>query len=318
MMEIEMPKISVEENEDKSYAKIVVEPLEKGFGITIGNCLRRTLLSALPGAAIQGIKFAPSLDVKHEFSTIKGVKEDVTEIILNLKSIAIKTATTNVDFKKILKICKEGPAVIKAGDIEPDAEIEILNPDQYICTLDNGGYFEVDLTIGRGRGYKGAENNKTGEIGYIAIDSIYTPVTKVSSNVENARVGQNIDRDRLIFEVWTNGAFSGKEIVSLAAKIIQEHISIFVNLSEVVTGLGILVAPPTDPLPKILEMSIEEMDLSVRSYNCLKRAGIHTIEDLTKKTEENMLKVRNLGKKSLDEVILKLNSYGLKLKEQEE
>ncbi|MBR5439150.1 MAG: DNA-directed RNA polymerase subunit alpha [Clostridia bacterium] len=318
MMEIEMPKISVEENEDKSYAKIVVEPLEKGFGITIGNCLRRTLLSALPGAAIQGVKFAPSLDVKHEFSTIKGVKEDVTEIILNLKSIAIKTATTNVDFKKILKICKEGPAVIKAGDIEPDAEIEILNPDQYICTLDNGGYFEVDLTIGRGRGYKGAENNKTGEIGYIAIDSIYTPVTKVSYNVENARVGQNIDRDRLIFEVWTNGAFSGKEIVSLAAKIIQEHISIFVNLSEVVTGLGILVAPPTDPLPKILEMSIEEMDLSVRSYNCLKRAGIHTIEDLTKKTEENMLKVRNLGKKSLDEVILKLNSYGLKLKEQEE
>ena len=318
MMEIEMPKISVEENEDRSYAKIVVEPLEKGFGITIGNCLRRTLLSALPGAAIQGIKFAPSLDVKHEFSTIKGVKEDVTEIILNLKSIAIKTATTNVDFKKILKICKEGPAVIKAGDIELDAEVEILNPDQYICTVDNDGYFEVDLTIGRGRGYKGAENNKTGEIGYIAIDSIYTPVTKVSYNVENARVGQNIDRDRLIFEVWTNGAFTGKEIVSLAAKIIQEHISIFVNLSEVVTGLGILVAPPTDPLPKILEMSIEEMDLSVRSYNCLKRAGIHTIEDLTKKTEENMLKVRNLGKKSLDEVILKLNSYGLKLKEQEE
>ena len=318
MMEIEMPKISVEENEDRSYAKIVVEPLEKGFGITIGNCLRRTLLSALPGAAIQGIKFAPSLDVKHEFSTIKGVKEDVTEIILNLKSIAIKTATTNVDFKKILKICKEGPAVIKAGDIELDAEVEILNPDQYICTVDNDGYFEVDLTIGRGRGYKGAENNKTGEIGYIAIDSIYTPVTKVSYNVENARVGQNIDRDRIIFEVWTNGAFTGKEIVSLAAKIIQEHISIFVNLSEVVTGLGILVAPPTDPLPKILEMSIEEMDLSVRSYNCLKRAGIHTIEDLTKKTEENMLKVRNLGKKSLDEVILKLNSYGLKLKEQEE
>ena len=318
MMEIEMPKISVEENEDRSYAKIVVEPLEKGFGITIGNCLRRTLLSALPGAAIQGIKFAPSLDVKHEFSTIKGVKEDVTEIILNLKSIAIKTATTNVDFKKILKICKEGPAVIKAGDIELDAEVEILNPDQYICTVDNDGYFEVDLTIGRGRGYKGAENNKTGEIGYIAIDSIYTPVTKVSYNVENARVGQNIDRDRLIFEVWTNGAFTGKEIVSLAAKIIQEHISIFVNLSEVVTGLGILVAPPTDPLPKILEMSIEEMDLSVRSYNCLKRAGIHTIEDLTKKTEENMLKVRNLGNKSLDEVILKLNSYGLKLKEQEE
>ncbi len=318
MMEIEMPKISVEENEDKSYAKIVVEPLEKGFGITIGNCLRRTLMSALPGAAIQGIKFAPSLDVKHEFSTIKGVKEDVTEIILNLKSIAIKTTTTDVDFKKILKISKEGPAVVKACDIESDAEIEVLNPDQYVCTIDNGGIFDVDLTIGRGRGYKGAEYNKTGEIGYIAIDSIYTPVTKVSYNVENARVGQNIDRDRLILEVWTNGAFTGKEIISLAAKIIQEHVSIFVNLSEAMTGLGILVAPPTDPLPKILNMSIEEMDLSVRSYNCLKRAGIHTIEDLTQKTEDEMLKVRNLGKKSLDEVILKLNSYGLKLKEQEE
>ena len=318
MMEIEMPKISVEESEDKSYVKIVVEPLEKGFGITIGNCLRRTLLSALPGAAIQGIKFAPSLDVKHEFSTIKGVKEDVTDIILNLKSIALKTATTDQNFKKVLKISKEGPAVITAGDIEADAEVEVLNPEQYICTVDEGGLFEVELTVGRGRGYKGAEYNKTGEIGFIAIDSIYTPVTKVSYNVENARVGQNLDRDRLILEVWTNGAFSGKEIVSLAAKIIQEHIGIFVNLSETMNGLGILVAPPTDPLPKILEMSIEEMDLSVRSYNCLKRAGIHTIEDLTKKTEDNMLKVRNLGKKSLDEVILKLNSYGLKLKEQED
>ena len=313
-----MPKISVEESEDRSYVKIVVEPLEKGFGITVGNCLRRTLLSALPGAAIQGIKFAPSLDVKHEFSTIKGVKEDVTEIILNLKSVAIKTATTDVDFKKILNLRKEGPQVVKAGDIELDAEVEILNPDQYICTVDEGGVLDVDLTIGRGRGYKNADNNKTGEIGYIVIDSIYTPVTKVSYNVENARVGQNLDRDRLILEVWTNGAFTGKEIVSLAAKIVQEHISIFVNLSDVMSGFGILVAPPTDPLPRILEMSIEEMDLSVRSYNCLKRAGIHTIEDLTQKTEDDMLKVRNLGKKSLDEVILKLNGYGLKLKEQEE
>ncbi len=318
MMEIEMPKISVEENEDRSYCKIVVEPLEKGFGVTIGNCLRRTLLSALPGAAIQGIKFAPSLDVKHEFSTIKGVKEDVIEMTLNLKSVAIKTSITDPDYKKVLKIVKAGPAVITAADIEADAEIEILNPEQYICTVDSDGVIDMELTIGRGRGYKGAENNKTGEIGYIAIDSIYTPVTKASYNVENARVGQNIDRDRLILEVWTNGAFSGKEIISLAAKIIDEHINIFVNLSEIVTGLGILVSPPTDPLPKILEMSIEEMDLSVRSYNCLKRAGIHTVEDLTKKTEDEMLKVRNLGKKSLDEVILKLNSYGLKLKEQEE
>ncbi len=318
MMEIEMPKISVEESEDQSYVKIVVEPLEKGFGITVGNCLRRTLLSALPGAAIQGIKFDPSLDVKHELSTIKGVKEDVVEIILNLKAVALKTASTDIEFKKVLNIRKEGPQVVRAGDIELDAEVEVLNPDQYICTVDEGGVFDAEITIGRGRGYKGAENNKTDEIGYIAIDSIYTPVKKVSYNVENARVGQNLDRDRLILEVWTNGAFTGKEIVSLAAKIVQEHVSIFVNLSEVMSGFGILVAPPTDPLPKILEMSIEEMDLSVRSYNCLKRAGIHTIEDLTQKTEDDMLKVRNLGKKSLDEVILKLNSYGLKLKEQEE
>ncbi len=318
MMEIEMPNICVEESEDRSYVKIVVEPLEKGFGITIGNSLRRTLLSALPGAAIQGIKFAPSLDVKHEFSTIKGVKEDVTQIILNLKSIAIKTTSTDIEYKKIMQISKEGPCTVYAGDIESDAEIEILNPEQVICTVDNGGLFEAEITVGRGRGYKGAENNKTDDIYFIAIDSIYTPVKKVSYNVENARVGQNLDRDRLILEVTTNGAFTGKEIVSLAAKIIQEHISIFINLSDIASGLGILVAPPTDPLPKILEMSIEDMDLSVRSFNCLKRAGIHTVEDLTKKTEEDMLKVRNLGKKSLDEVILKLHSYGLKLKEQED
>ena len=318
MMEIEMPNICVEESEDRSYVKIVVEPLEKGFGITIGNSLRRTLLSALPGAAIQGIKFAPSLDVKHEFSTIKGVKEDVTQIILNLKSIAIKTTSTDIEYKKIMQISKEGPCTVYAGDIESDAEIEILNPEQVICTVDNGGLFEAEITVGRGRGYKGAENNKTDDIYFIAIDSIYTPVKKVSYNVENARVGQNLDRDRLILEVTTNGAFTGKEIVSLAAKIIQEHISIFINLSDIANGLGILVAPPTDPLPKILEMSIEDMDLSVRSFNCLKRAGIHTVEDLTKKTEEDMLKVRNLGKKSLDEVILKLHSYGLKLKEQED
>ena len=318
MMEIEMPKISVEENEDRSYVKIVVEPLEKDFGITIGNCLRRTLMSELPGAAIQGIKFDYALDVKHELSTIKNVVEDVTEIILNLKTVSVKTVSTDESFKKVLRIRKEGPAIVKAGDIEADAEIEILNPDQYICTVDKGGVFDAEVTIGRGRGWKNAETNKTGEIGYIAIDSNYTPVTKVCYTVENARVGQDLDKDRLILEVWTNGAFTGKEIVSLAAKILQEHISIFVNLSDIMSGFGILVSPPTDPLPKILEMLIEEMDLSVRSYNCLKRAGIHTIEDLTKKTEDDMLKVRNLGKKSLDEVIFKLNSYGLKLKEQED
>ncbi len=317
MMEIEMPNINVEESEDRSYVKIVVEPLEKGYGITIGNSLRRTLLSALPGAAIQGIKFDSSLGVKHEFSTIKGVKEDVTQIILNLKSIAIKTVSNDTEYKKVLKITKTGPCVVYAGDIEADAEIEICNKEQEICTVGEG-VFDAEITVGRGRGYKNADNNKTGEIDYIAIDSIYTPVKKVSYNVENARVGQNIDKDRLILEVWTNGTYTGKEMISLAAKSIQEHISMFMNLSDIASGFGILVAPPTDPLPKILEMSIEDMDLSVRSFNCLKRAGIHTVEDLTKLTEDDMLKVRNLGKKSLDEVILKLNSYGLKLKEQED
>ena len=318
MMEMKMPNIVVEESEDKSYVKVIAEPLEKGFGVTIGNALRRTLLSALPGAAIQGIKYAPELGVKHEFSTIKGVTEDVTQITLNLKSVGIKTVSMDMDYKKVLTIKKQGPCTVYASDIEPDAEIEILNPEQVICTVDEGGIFDAEITVGRGRGYKSAEFNKTGEIDYIAIDSIYTPVKKVSYNVENAREGQNLDNDRLILEVWTNGAFTGKEIISLAAKIIQELISIFMNLSDIASGLGILVSPPTDPLPKILEMSIEDMDLSVRSLNCLKRAGIHTVDDLTKKTEDDMFKVRNLGKKSLDEIILKLNSYGLKLKEQED
>ena len=318
MMEIEMPKISVEESENQSHVKIVVEPLEKGYGTTIGNCFRRTLMSALPGAAIQGIKFAPSLDVKHELSTIKGVKEDVVEIILNFKTVAVKTSTTSPDFKKVLKISKQGPAVFYASDIELDAEVEVLNPDQYICTVDEGGLFEVDLTIGRGRGYTGAEANKTGEIGYIAIDSNYSPLKKVSFTVENARVGQDIDRDRLILEVWTNGAFTGKEIVSLAATIIKEHINIFVNLSDIADGMSILTSQPEDPDDIIMKTNVEDLDLSVRSLNCLKRAGIHTVKDLTQKTEDDMLKVRNLGKKSLDEVIFKLESLGLKLKEQEE
>ena len=318
MMEIEMPKISVEESENQSYVRIVVEPLEKGYGTTIGNCFRRTLMSALPGAAIQGIKFAPSLDVKHELSTIKGVKEDVVEIILNFKMVAVKTTTTNPEFKKVLKICKEGPAVVYASDIELDAEVEVLNPDQYICTIDEGGLFEVDLTIGRGRGYTGAEANKTGEIGYIAIDSNYSPLKKVSFTVENARVGQDIDRDRLILDVWTNGAFTGKEIVSLAATIIKEHINIFVNLSDIADGMSILTSQPEDPDDIIMKTVVDDLDLSVRSLNCLKRSGIHTVKDLTQKTEDDMLKVRNLGKKSLEEVIFKLESLGLKLKEQEE
>ena len=314
MMEIETPKIEVEESEDRSYAKIVVEPLEKEFGLTLGNALRRTLLSSLPGAAAQGIKFASG--VKHEFSTIPGIKEDVTEIILNIKNIAFKTTTTDSDFKKVVRLCKSGPAVVCAGDIAPDMEVEVLNKDAYVCTIDKGGVLDMEIVIGRDRGYKGAEHNKADEIDYIAIDSNYSPVKKVSFNVEHTRVGQNTDYDKLTLEVWTNGAFSGKEIISLAAKILGEHIELF-KLSDVMSG-PIVVPPKQDITGKIREMSIEDMDLSVRSYNCLKRANIHTVDDLTKKTEDDMLKVRNLGKKSLDEVIYKLSTYGLSLKEKED
>ena len=315
MMEIETPKIEVTENEDRCYAKIVAEPLEKGFGLTLGNALRRTLLAFLPGAAAQGIKFV-SGDVKHEFSTVAGIKEDVTEIILNLKNVAFKTATTQPDFKKVLKLAVNGPAVVTAGDIARDSEVEVLNPDAYICTIDKGGVLDMEITVGRGRGYKGAENNKTDEIDYIAIDSIYTPVKKVSYNVDSTRVGQNTDYDKLTLEVWTNGAFSGKEIISLAAQILGEHINLF-SLSNVLEDT-ILKPSQAGQEMKIREMNIEDMDLSVRSYNCLKRANIHTVDDLTKKTVDDMLKVRNLGRKSLDEVIAKLNSYGLSLTEKED
>ena len=317
MMEIEMPKIAVEESENRSYAKVVVEPLEKGFGLTLGNALRRILLSALPGVAIQNIKFAEELGVKHEFTAVPMVKEDVTEIILNLKNVTIKSTSMDKDYKKVVRLVKEGPAVVKAGDIECDADMEVLNPDLYICTIDEGGKLDMELTVGRGRGYEGAVEHKTDIIDNIAIDSIYTPVKKVSYNVTATRVGQSVDFDKLTLEVWTNGAFAGKDIVSLAAKIMEEHIKMFVSLSEL-GNYNILVPPEEDKKIKILEMTIEEMDLSVRSYNCLKRANIHNVEDLTKKTEDDMLKVRNLGKKSLDEVIYKLESYGLKLKDKED
>lgn len=323
MIEMDMPKIEVVEEDrngyPKSYAKIVVEPLEKGFGLTIGNCLRRILLSALPGAAVQGIRFYPDGLVKHEFSAIEGVKEDVPEIILNLKTLAIQTASVDKDFTKTVHLCKEGPAVIKGGDIVgQDAEVEVINKDQYVCTIDEGVKLDMEITIGRGRGYRGAGSNKNHPIGYIPIDSIYTPVKKVNYNVESTRVGQSIDYDKLIMEVETNGAFSAKEIVSLAAKIMQDHISLFVNLSDFIKGMDILVKNEDDKQQQVLAMAIEDMDLSVRSYNCLKRANIHTVEDLTKKTEEEMLKVRNLGRKSLDEVILKLASYGLSLEKKED
>ena len=319
MIEMDMPKIEVMEDEAKSYAKIVVEPLEKGFGLTIGNCLRRILLSALPGAAAQGIKFMDG-SVKHEFSAIPGVKEDVTEIILNLKLLAIKTRVTDKDYTKTLRLTKEGPAVVTAADISQDAEVEIVNSDQYICTVDAGGKIDMEITVGRGRGYRPAKDNKPPQtvIDFIPIDSIYTPVQKVNYNVEPARVGQNIDYDRLTIEVWTDGTFSGKEIVSLAAKIMQDHINLFVNLSDTIKDMDILVRTDDDKQQQILSMKIEDMDFSVRSYNCLKRANIHTVEDLCRKTEDEMLNVRNLGKKSLDEVMQKLEAYGLTLEKKED
>ncbi len=317
MIEMDMPKLEVLENDD-FYAKVVCEPLEKGFGLTIGNCLRRILLSALPGAAVEGIKFLDG-SVKHEFSAVTGVKEDVTEIILNLKTLAIKTKIIDKDYEKVLHIVKEGPAVLTGKDLNIDAEIEVINGDQYICTIDEGSKLDIELTIGRGRGYKPAKENKKPIIDYIAIDSIYTPVQKVNYTVEPTRVGQAVDYDKLTLEVWTDGTFSGKEIISLAARIMQEHIGLFVNLSETIKGMeNILNKTEDDKQQQILKMAIEEMDLSVRSYNCLKRANIHTVEDLTKKTEDDMLKVRNLGRKSLEEVIHKLDSYGLALKQQED
>ncbi len=316
MIEMDMPKLEVLENDD-FYAKVVCEPLERGFGLTIGHCLRRILLSALPGAAVEGIKFLDG-SVKHELSAVEGVKEDVTEIILNLKTLAIKTKVIDKDYEKILHICKEGPAVLTGKDLNIDAEIEVINGDQYICMIDEGAKLDIELSIGRGRGYKPAKDNKKPIIDYIAIDSIYTPVQKVNYAVEPTRVGQEVDYDKLTLEVWTDGTFSGKEIISLAAKIMQDHIGLFVGLSETIKGMDILVKTEDDKQQQILKMAIEDMDLSVRSYNCLKRANIHTVEDLTKKTEDDMLKVRNLGRKSLEEVIQKLESYGLALKQQED
>ena len=317
MIEMDMPKLEVVESDD-FYAKVVCEPLEKGFGLTIGNCLRRILLAALPGAAVEGIKFLDG-SVKHEFSAIAGVKEDVTEIILNLKALAIKTKVIDKDYEKVLHICKEGPAVLTGKDLNVDAEIDVVNADQYICTIDEGAKLDVEITIGRGRGYKPAKENKKPVVDYIAIDSIYTPVQRVNYTVEPTRVGQAVDYDKLTLEVWTDGTFSGKEIISLAARIMSEHIGLFINLSETIMGMGnILNKTEDDKQQQILKMVIEDMDLSVRSYNCLKRANIHTVEDLTKKTEDDMLKVRNLGRKSLDEVINKLASYGLALREQED
>lgn len=317
MMEIEKPEITLEESADFRYGKFVVEPLERGYGITLGNALRRVLLSALPGTAVVGINIE---GISHEFSTIKGVKEDVAEIILNLKGLNLKANYSDKELKKVLKIERYTPGIVTAADIEQDPEIEILNPDLYICTLDEGAKLNMELYVAQGRGYVVAENNKDASqpIGYIAIDSIFTPVKAASYSVTTTRVGQSIDYDKLTLEVKTDGSLSARDVLSLAAKAIEDHIRIFVSLSDTISKMGILIETQANPKTQILEMSIEDMDLSVRSYNCLKRANIHTVEDLTQKTEDDMLKVRNLGRKSLDEVIAKLRGYGLDLKSNED
>ena len=317
MMQIEKPRVIAEEKENGSVAKFIVEPLEKGFGITLGNCLRRTLLGSLPGAAVVAIKID---GIQHEFSSVPGMSEDVTDVILNLKNLAIKTSVLDEDFTTTLYLKKKGAGVVYASDIEINDQVEILNPDLKICTLDDDANLNMEILIGRGRGYVPAQKNKKEEypIGCIAIDSIFTPVKAVNYSVESTRVGQSIDYDKLTLDVQTNGTMSAKEIISLAAKIVKDHIQLFVDLIDFMGDVDILVSHEEDKPVKVMEMSIEDMDLSVRSYNCLKRANINTIEDLTRKSKDDMLKVRNLGLKSLEEVINKLESMGLSLRNDEE
>ena len=317
MMEIEMPRITMEETDSYRTGKFVVEPLDRGYGHTLGNALRRVLLSNLPGAAVIGIMIE---GVDHEFSTVKGVKEDVTEIILNLKSLNLKANYTDKALVKELHIQKSNAGIVTAADIDVDPEIDVLNPDLYICTLDEGAKLDMTLYVGKGRGYVVADELKdpSRPIGYIPIDAIFTPVKFASYSVEPTRVGQSMDFDKLTLNVKTDGSLSAKDVLSLAAKALEDHVKLFVALSDTISGMDILVSRSEDRQAKVLEMNIEEMDLSVRSYNCLKRAGIHTVADLTRKTEEDMLKVRNLGRKSLDEVIAKLRSFGLDLKASED
>ncbi|MCX4305364.1 MAG: DNA-directed RNA polymerase subunit alpha [Acetatifactor sp.] len=318
MFDFERPNIEVTEiSEDKKYGRFVVEPLERGYGITLGNSLRRIMLSSLPGAAVSQIKIE---GVLHEFSSIPGVKEDVTEIIMNIKSLAIKNNSESSDAKTAY-IEFEGEGVVHASDIQVDQDIEILNPDLPIATLsgkDTKLYME--LTITKGRGYVSADKNKHEElpIGVIAVDSIYTPVERVNVTVENTRVGQITDYDKLTLDVFTNGTLVPDEAVSLAAKVLSEHLSLFIDLSENAKTAEVMVEKEDDEKEKVLEMSIDELELSVRSYNCLKRAGINTVEELCNRTSEDMMKVRNLGRKSLEEVLAKLKELGLQLNPSEE
>ncbi len=313
MIEIEKPKLEGVEMTE-SYGKFVVEPLERGFGTTLGNSMRRVLLSSLPGVAATSVKID---GVLHEFSTIEGVKEDVTEIVLNLKEICCKL---HCDEPKKVIIDAVGECEVTAGDILPDADVEIINPELHIATVDKGGKLHMEIMMEHGRGYVPSERNKRSDmpIGEIALDSIYTPITKVNFTVENTRVGQITDFDKLTLEIWTDGSIKPDEAASLAAKILTEHLMLFINLTDHVHGVEILVEKEESKKEKILEMNIEDLDLSVRSYNCLKRAGINTVEELVQRDEEEMMKVRNLGRKSLEEVQQKLSALGLSLRTSEE
>lgn len=314
MFDFEKPKIDIEEiSEDKRYGRFVVEPLERGYGTTLGNSLRRIMLSSLPGSAVSQVKIE---GVVHEFSSIPGVKEDVTEIIMNIKSLAIKN-TSETNEPKTAYIEYEGEGVVTAGDIQVDPDIEILNPDLVIATLSGGQDCKLymELTITKGRGYISSDKNKNADlpIGVIPIDSIYTPVERVNLTVQNTRVGQITDYDKLTLDVYTNGTLEPDEAVSLAAKVLSEHLNSFIDLSENAKTAEVMVEKEDNEKEKVLEMNIDELELSVRSYNCLKRAGINTVEELTNRTSEDMMKVRNLGRKSLEEVLAKLKELGLSL-----
>ncbi len=319
MFDFQKPKIEIAEiSEDKKYGRFVVEPLERGYGTTLGNSLRRIMLSSLPGVAVSQVKID---GVLHEFSSIPGVKEDVTEIIMNIKELAIRN-TSSSDEPKIAYIEFEGEGVVTAADIQADSDIQILNPDLVIANL-NGGVdskLYMELTITKGRGYVSSDKNKTDDvpIGVIAVDSIYTPVERVNLAVENTRVGQVTDYDKLTLDVYTNGTLEPDEAVSLAAKVLSEHLSLFIDLSEAAQQADIMIEKEDNAKEKVLEMNIDELELSVRSYNCLKRAGINTVEELTNRTPEDMMKVRNLGRKSLEEVLAKLKELGLQLNQGEE
>ena len=316
MIEIEKPKIEcAEDPANGTYGKFTVEPLERGYGITLGNALRRIMLSSLPGTAATSIKIA---GVQHEFTTIPGVKEDVTEIVLNVKSLI--TRLHNADGIKTVYIEAVGPCEVTAGDIKCDSEVEVLNPELHIATLDAGATLNMELTLSHGRGYVSADRNKAqrpGVIGVIPIDSIYTPVYKVNYTVENTRVGSMSDFDKLTLEVWTDSTISARDAVSLGAKILCDHFALFTDLSDTLDGRPTVVEKSADPQSTVLDMTIEELDLSVRSFNCLKRANINTVADLISKTEDEMMKVRNLGRKSLEEVIGKLEAMGLSLADEE-